>query len=33
MNADPRVNLDPNARNRRNREDDEDDSVFEGGEW
>ncbi|CAD8078334.1 unnamed protein product [Paramecium sonneborni] len=29
MNADPRVNLDPNARNRRNREDDEDDSLFE----
>lgn len=33
MNADPRVNLDPNARHRRNREDDEEDSLFEEGEW
>ncbi|CAD8163525.1 unnamed protein product [Paramecium octaurelia] len=33
MNADPRVNLDPNARHRRNRDEDEDDSLFEEGEW
>lgn len=33
MNADPRVNLDPNARHRRHRDEDEDDSIFEDQEW
>lgn len=35
MNADPRVNLDPNARHRRNKEEDEDDSLFDEreSEW